>query len=130
LAAGSYYGSGIYISTNSGTTWFNSGAAGANWNSLAVSADGNQFVAVAEGGNAYVWRTTPVVELNLSAASNGFDLSWLVPSTGFVLQENSDMTTTNWVTVTNPATLNLTNLNNEVLLSPSNSSGFFRLIAQ
>jgi hypothetical protein len=34
------------------------------------------------------------------------------------------------VTLTNTPALNLTNLNNELTLSPSNSSGFFRLISQ
>jgi len=44
-----------------------------------------------------------------------------------VLQQNLDLTTTNWTDVTNPPALNLTSLQDEVVLSPTNSSGFYRL---
>ncbi len=131
LAAGSESGApGIYISTNSGASWFDSGASGAIWTSIASSADGDEFVAVAGGGDAYMWQATPTPKLNLTTASNNLDFSWLVPSTNFVLQENSDLTTTNWMTLTNTPTLNLSDLNDEVVLSPSSSSGFFRLMSQ
>jgi hypothetical protein len=53
-----------------------------------------------------------------------------VPSTNFVLQQNPDLTAIGWENLTNTPVLNLTNLQNEVILSPSNSSGFFRLISQ
>jgi hypothetical protein len=53
-----------------------------------------------------------------------------VPSTNFGLQQNLDLSTTNWVTLTNAPVLNLTNLQDEIILSPTNSSGFFRLISQ
>jgi hypothetical protein len=56
--------------------------------------------------------------------------SWTVPSTNFVLQQNSDLNTTSWTTVTNLPVLNLTNLQEEVGVSPANGSSFFRLIAQ
>jgi hypothetical protein len=46
------------------------------------------------------------------------------------LQQNLDLTTTNWVTLINTPALNLTNLHDEVTLSPTNRSGFYRLIAQ
>jgi hypothetical protein len=49
---------------------------------------------------------------------------------GFTLQQNSDLVTPNWMTLTNMPTLNLTNLQDEVTFSPTNSSSFFRLIAQ
>jgi len=52
---------------------------------------------------------------------------WIVPSTNFVLQQNLDLTTTNWTDVTNPPALNLTNLQNEVILTPTNNSAFYRL---
>ncbi|MDD5141364.1 MAG: hypothetical protein PHY43_14030 [Verrucomicrobiales bacterium] len=41
------------------------------------------------------------------------------------MQQSSDLTS--WADVTNAPVLNLTNLQNEVLLSPSNSSSFYRL---
>jgi hypothetical protein len=45
----------------------------------------------------------------------------------FVLQQNLDLTTTNWTDVTNTSTLNLTNLQDEVILLPTNGNGFYRL---
>jgi hypothetical protein len=51
-----------------------------------------------------------------------------VPSTDFGLQENLDLATTNWLDLTNTPVLNLTNLHNEVILSPTGSSGFYRLM--
>jgi hypothetical protein len=65
--------------------------------------------------------------LNLTASNTNLDLAWLVPSANFVLQQNLDLTTTNWVTLTNTPALNLTSLNNDLILSPSNSSAFYRL---
>ncbi|HEY5298864.1 MAG TPA: hypothetical protein VIK59_13235 [Verrucomicrobiae bacterium] len=51
-----------------------------------------------------------------------------MPSTNFVLQQSSDLIS--WSSVTATPALNLTNLNNELMLSPSNSNGFFRLISK
>ena len=48
-----------------------------------------------------------------------------MPSTNFVLQQSADLLS--WTDVTNPPVLNLTNLQNQVTLPPSGSSGFYRL---
>jgi hypothetical protein len=50
-----------------------------------------------------------------------------VPSTNFVLQQNLDLTGTNWVTLTNTPALNLANLQNQITLPPSSGSSFYRL---
>jgi hypothetical protein len=68
--------------------------------------------------------------LNLTTASGNLALSWLVPSTNFVLQQNLNLSAANWVMLTNTPVLNLTNLHNEIVLSPTNNNGFFRLISQ
>jgi hypothetical protein len=65
--------------------------------------------------------------LNIAPANTNLAVSWIVPSTNFRLQQNLDLTTTNWMDVTNAPVLNLTNLHNEVILSPAGSSGFYRL---
>jgi hypothetical protein len=127
----------IYTSTDSGLTWTsNSGTAGA-WMQVASSADGNKLLAVKSplggsvsfSGGIFGTQFVPKPQLSPASAGNGLRLSWIVPSTNFVLQENSDLTTANWVTLSNMPTLNLSNLNNEVVLAPSNSSSFFRLMA-
>jgi hypothetical protein len=59
--------------------------------------------------------------------NNSSAISWIVPSTDFVLQQNPGLTTSNWMDVTNPPALNFTNLQNEVTLLPIGDSGFYRL---
>ena len=120
----------IYTSTDSGATWISNNVPTNLWESVAVSADGNRMVAAALGDGIYVAQTTPKPRLHLTAVNGDLDLSWLVPSTNFVLQQNSNLSTTAWVTLTNVPTLNLTNLQDEVTLSSTNSSGFYRLMAQ
>jgi hypothetical protein len=50
IAAAAYGGSGIYTSTNSGTTWGSNNIPNYAWFSVASSADGAKLVAVAGGG--------------------------------------------------------------------------------
>ncbi len=126
---------GIYASTNSGGTWVQTDALGEYWPSICSSADGNKLTATAGvfavgGGRIYAAYSTPTPQLNLMSASSNLLLSWIMPSTNFVLQQNSDLNATDWMTLTNSPTLNLSNLCDEVTLSPTNSSGFFRLITQ
>ena len=120
----------IYTSTNSGATWTSNNVPADIWGSVAVSADGSRMVAAASGDGIYVAQTTPKPQLNLTAANGNLAFSWLIPSTNLVLQQNLNLTTTNWATLTNTPALNLTNLCNEVTVSPTNSSGFFRLVSQ
>ena len=123
------------ISTNAGVTWTQA-SAGNNFGTVAMSADGNRLFAINGGGisggpgTVYTAYFTPSPVLNINPLPTNLKLSWTVPSTNFVLQQNSDLTTTNWVTLTNTPVLDLTNLQDQVILSPTNSSGFFRLISQ
>jgi len=132
--------SSLYLSTNSGAAWIENNIPSQTygWGSgyVASSADGKKlFLALgsddfAHPNSIYTCYSPPTPQLNLKPSDTNLAFSWLVPSTNFALQQNLDLTTTNWVTLTNTPTLNLTNLQDEIILSPSNSSGFFRLIAQ
>jgi hypothetical protein len=92
------------------------------------------FVTIQGGTNIFAAAdlASPIFEVSLPPAALGIApsgtnvvLSWASPPGGFELQRNSDLTTTNWLTVTNtPA---FTNGQNQVTLSRSNSSQFFRL---
>jgi photosystem II stability/assembly factor-like uncharacterized protein len=116
----------IYTSTNFGINWtLSSGLPYAY--GIAVSADGSEMLAGA-GGGIWIYQTTPAPQLSLNTSTDNFLLSWLVPSTNFVVQQSPDLVS--WSSITDAPSLNLTNLNNELTLSPSNSSGFFRLISQ
>ena len=127
LIAGGY--PAIYTSTNSGSTWTSNSAPKLTWECVASSADGTRLVAGAYPGGIYISQSTPSPQLKISLSGNSNMLSWIVPSMNFVLQHNSDLKTTNWVTLTNSPVLNLAHLQEQVTLSRSNTSGFFRLVA-
>jgi photosystem II stability/assembly factor-like uncharacterized protein len=115
----------IYTSTNSGNTWTSNNVPNQHWTSVASSADGNEFVAAVYGGGIWISQSTPMPQLNIAPTNPNLKLSWIVPSTNFVLRQSSDLSS--WTDVTDAPALNLTNLQDEVALSPTNSSGFYRL---
>jgi photosystem II stability/assembly factor-like uncharacterized protein len=123
----------IYSSTNSGATWISNNVPNGFWLSVASSADGNQLVLAGMAdqsfnpGHVYISQTTSSPCLNLTPSSSNLAVAWIIPSTNFVLQQNSDLTTTNWTDVTNPPVLNLTNLQNEVTFPLTGSNAFYRL---
>ena len=101
---------------------------------VASSADGGKLVAAAAGGAIYTLqcpppppRPPPSPRLTVSPSGGSLDISWLVPSTSFVLQQSFDLGSTNWTTVPMAATLNFTNLNYHLTMSPSLSQRFYRL---
>jgi hypothetical protein len=67
----------------------------------------------------------PDPQLNLTPSGTNLQLSWTVPSTNFVLQQSPDLMS--WSVPTNTPVLNLTNLQYQVTLLPTNTSGFYRL---
>jgi hypothetical protein len=122
----------IYTSTNSGASWVSNSVPNNNiWISVASSADGNSLVAATYiSGNApiYISHSTPTPTLSLTSSSGNFGLSWLIPSTNFIVQQSPDLVS--WSSVTDRPALNFTNLSYELSVSPTNSSGFFRLMSQ
>lgn len=70
--------------------------------------------------------STPSPSLTIQSATNGVVIGWPASATGFQLQENTDLTTTNWVANTAPT--NVVSGTNLVTISPATGSGFFRLI--
>jgi hypothetical protein len=70
---------------------------------------------------------TTIPALNISAAhTNTVLVSWLSPSTGFVLQQIAALGATNWVNVTN--TVEVVNGQNQVTVSPATGNRFYRLL--
>ena len=120
------FGGRIYGSTNSGANWNQMSSSIQNWQTVASSADGNKLEAGISFGSIWTSQTTPAPTLNLTP-TNGLQLSWLIPSTNFVLQQNSDLTVTSWSDVTNVPVLNLTTLQNQVTLPRPAGNSFFRL---
>jgi hypothetical protein len=123
-------GNSTFTSSDSGVTWI-SNSAPYSWNCVASSADGSEWMVGAEYQTGiWIGRTVPSPQLNLGLVSNNLALSWVVPSTNFVLQQTADLKTPNWVPLTNVPSLNPSNLQEQVTLPSSNGGGFFRLIAQ
>ena len=151
------FGVGIFISTNGGNTWaqdtnqlfatvpgYSEGLIGGQVG-IVSSADGAKLVLIP--GIFYYTESSvvtyedvptdlvftsytppsPRLQLQLSAPGTNLMLSWPASATNFVLQQNGDMTTTNWTTMTIAVALNYSNLQYEASFSPTNGSGFFRL---
>jgi len=59
-------------------------------------------------------------------ATNTAVVSWPYPSTGWNLQQNADLNTTNWVAPSQ--TVNHDGTNNFILVNPPGGSRFYRLI--
>jgi len=115
----------IFASTNNGSTWVVA-SPNKQWFALASSADGDEWLATTiPNGRILTCQTTPSPQLNLTLSGSNLTASWIIPSTNFVLQQSADLS--NWTDLTNSPVLNLTNLQEEVVLSPTNSSGFYRL---
>jgi hypothetical protein len=120
----------VSVSTNSGATWSSNTIPNTFLLSVASSADGNKLMAGSAGiggrfGGVFISQIKASPQLNLTPTDTNLTLAWTVPSTNFVVQQSSDLIS--WIDLTNTPTLNLTNLNNELVLSPTNSTGFFRL---
>ena len=123
-------GGGIFTSTDSGATWVSNNVPSWAWTCAAMSADGNEIIATtgapALTGGIYVSQTTPAPVLDLSDPDNNTAISWLIPSLDFTLQQSPDLSS--WTAVTNLPVLNLTNLQNQVVLPPPAGNSFFRLL--
>ena len=63
--------------------------------------------------------------LGITRSGTSFVLKWASPPAGFVLQQNTNVATTNWLTVTNAPVI--TNGLNQVILTSTNIRQFYRL---
>jgi hypothetical protein len=115
------------ISNDLGTTWTATSAPNESWLTIASSADGNTLIAGAANGGLYVLHAACKPRLNLDLTSNQFMHSWMIPSTNFGLWQNPGLTPANWSIVTNSPVLNLTNLQNQMVLPLINGGAFYRL---
>jgi hypothetical protein len=120
-------GGPIYTSSDFGLTWVSNNVPSQPWNFVTASADGTKLFAVVSGGGIWTAQTTPTPQMNITPTNGNLALSWVIPSTNFVLQQNFDLTATNWTDVTNPPLLNLTNLQDEVTLPLTGGNCFYRL---
>jgi len=127
----------IFTSTDGGASWISNSAPDVSWASVFSSADGCKLFAAANMGNSqpgfgliYTVQSSPRPLLHISPSNSTLTLSWMVPSINFVLQENADLSTTDWTDVPASPALNFTNLQFEVVLGATNATRFYRLKQQ
>lgn len=115
----------IFTSTDSGITWVSNDAPNLMWVSVASSVDGSKLFATSFTNGIWTAQVTPTPRLNAVPSTTNLLLSWIVPSTNFVVQQSADLS--GWTDITNTPILNLTNLEEEVTLPVTSGSGFYRL---
>jgi len=84
----------------------------------------NIFDATSSSGQSFQ-ISLPPAELSITVSGGDLIFSWPSPPGSFVLQHISDLTTTNWTSVTN--TVATTNYLNQVMFPPAAASQFYRL---
>jgi photosystem II stability/assembly factor-like uncharacterized protein len=118
----------VLISTNSGTTWAMNLAPIVAWQPVAMSGDGNEIIAGAYYGSIYILQSAPAAGLpwlNISLFGNQALIRWPTNAAGFNLQQNTNLLSTNWVTVTNLPVI--TNILYQVTVPKTNQQNFYRL---
>jgi hypothetical protein len=136
IACPPWDGDTLKISTNSGVSWASAGLPGWWSSAIASSADGTSLVAAGSGHIAtlHVPAPAPPVppspQLAIDRPGANLELSWLAPSTPFVLEQTADLSSADWVAVPTPPSLNPTNLHYQLTLMPGPGKSFYRLAQQ
>ena len=128
--SGAYKGtSPVCVSTDGGTTWVTPQTSAISFGAVALSADGGRVAAVSPSGTVCLGQTGVPPLLSFFPAAGGNHLGWIIPSASLLLQENSDLTTTNWNNLTNaPMATNFATLQVQSPLIITNAgTGFYRL---
>ena len=94
---------------------------------MSVAANGNTIIENFSNPDIQNWIYTNLIPgLRIEAAGSNAVVAWCTNAPGFTLQQNGDLTSTNWVTVTNaPVTVSD---EYHVTLAPTATNAFFRLI--
>ena len=111
----------IYTSVDSGVTWQLTDTTSDYWDLIVTSVDGTRSVSMAQTVDTSL--SPPAVHLAASGSSS--TLSWPSPSTGFTLQQSTDLAANNWSIV--PVRPNVTNNQNQVTVPLPAGEVFYRL---
>jgi len=94
-----------------------------------VASGADQFGELLKGP-VYASRVTPTPLVTVVQSSNSLLLSWTIPSSRFVLQQNPDLSSTNWSELATSPIINYTNLQYEALIPRPEGTTFYRLMSQ
>ena len=89
---------------------------------VSTQTQSHPIIGAAPGGGLPGAPYLTIQQTNVNSAV----LFWIAPSNAFRLQQNPDLTTTNWASVTNP--VSVTNSQNQVVVSPAIGHNFYRLL--
>jgi photosystem II stability/assembly factor-like uncharacterized protein len=127
----------VFISTNSGATWFQSLSPVGTWLGVISSADGSTLYAPLadtftsipplQAGGIYTSQTIPHPALKLTPSAGNVGLSWIVPSASFTLQQNPGLSPGAWQNVSATPALDITNLQFTTVVPATNGQCFYRL---
>ena len=92
-----------------------------NWYAVGSASDGSRLVMT--GGASQLMPA-----LAIRHSGGGMVVAWPATFTGYVLQANTDLSSTNWVDVTDP--VRTAGDENQVLVSSTSANGFYRLKSQ
>jgi hypothetical protein len=128
LAAVASHGQ-ISTSSDSGSTWTSNNVPALSWQGVASSADGSVLFAAPSNGRIWVRRSTPapVMSVAIPMPSAAANISWVVPSANFVLQQSTDPALSIWTDLTNTPTLDLFSLRYQVTIPMNSDNVFYRL---
>ena len=118
----------VLVSTNSGTTWATNVAPIVAWQPVAMSGDGSKIITGAYYGSIYISQSVQAAAppwLSISLSGNQAFLTWPTNATGFNLQQNTNLLTTNWLTLTNIPVV--TNILYQVTVPETTRQNFYRL---
>lgn len=116
----------LYTSTDFGVHWTASGATN-NWQAGAISADGGRLATVSLDSYIFTAQTLNAPKLGVTPTGRQAKLGWTIPSVPYRLLHKPSLTTGSWTLLTNPISLNYTNLHNEVIVGETNAQEYFRL---
>jgi hypothetical protein len=119
-------GGGTSTGTNGATVYSVSGTLGQQDASTAMTG-GNYSLTGGFWSLIALVQTAGAPYLTIAHSGNNVIISWPSPSTGFLLQTNANLATTNWFNYSGPIVTNGAGTTNSVTLTQPGGTLFFRL---
>jgi len=117
----------IYSTTDSGAVWISNSAPNLIWSAIASSADGGVVFAAPSNGGIWTRLSPPASVMRASHSNSNLMLSWVIPSTAFVVQHTPDLAISNWVDVVDEPAPNISRLEYELQVPVNGQRAFYRL---
>ena len=117
----------VYISCDSGQSWNREDAPVGPWLPVASSADGiHVFLGIWDTSSGGIYQAQLAPVLQIKPSRTGTVVSWAGPATGYLLQQNPDISSANWSLVNSRPTM--INGQNQVVFPTMPGVGAYRLV--